>query len=96
MNTTARTLADPDTPFADGGYTAVGIDPHKLPRVVALPRRGVTLRVLLDSTEQASCVAEGAREAGVAVPTQIEIGPTPPRSSRSAAFCTTRAVSTAS
>lgn len=73
---TVSTLAEAEA-FADGGYTdityAVGIDPHKLPRVIALLRRGVTLRVLLDSTEQASFVAEGAREAGVAVPAQIEI-----------------------
>ncbi|MFC9128213.1 DSD1 family PLP-dependent enzyme [Streptomyces sp. NPDC057099] len=73
---TVSTLAEAEA-FADGGYTdityAVGIDPHKLPRVVALLRRGITLRVLLDSTEQATSVAAAAREAGIAVPTQIEI-----------------------
>lgn len=73
---TVSTLAEAEA-FADGGYTdityAVGIDPHKLPRVVALLRRGVTLRVLLDSAEQAEFVAEASRRAGLAVPAQIEI-----------------------
>jgi D-serine deaminase-like pyridoxal phosphate-dependent protein len=70
------TLAEAEA-FADGGYTdityAVGIDPHKLPRVIALLHRGVTLRILLDSVEQASFVAEASREAGIPVPAQIEI-----------------------
>ncbi|MEU4037365.1 alanine racemase [Streptomyces collinus] len=73
---TVSTLAEAEA-FADGGYTdityAVGIAPHKLPRVIALLRRGVTLRVLLDSAEQAEPVAEAARAAGLAVPAQIEI-----------------------
>ncbi|MFE3599579.1 alanine racemase, partial [Streptomyces sp. NPDC059142] len=73
---TVSTLAEAEA-FADGGYTdityAVGLDPHKLPRVIALLRRGVTLRVLLDSREQALRVADAARDAGLAVPAQIEI-----------------------
>ncbi|MBB5799601.1 hypothetical protein HDA41_007565 [Streptomyces caelestis] len=73
---TASTLAEAEA-FAGGGYTdityAVGIDPHKLPRVLALLRRGVTLRILLDSTAQAESVAEASRQAGLPVPTQIEI-----------------------
>ena len=73
---TVSTLAEAEA-FADGGYTdityAVGIDPHKLPRVVALLRRGVTLRVLLDSVEQAEFVADASRRAGLPVPAQIEI-----------------------
>nr|WP_053661145.1 DSD1 family PLP-dependent enzyme [Streptomyces sp. MMG1121] len=73
---TVSTLAEAEA-FADGGYTdityAVGIAPHKLPRVIALLRRGTTLRILLDSTEQAACVAEAAREAGIGIPAQIEI-----------------------
>ncbi|MFF1629675.1 DSD1 family PLP-dependent enzyme [Streptomyces sp. NPDC058272] len=73
---TVSTLAEAEA-FADGGYTdityAVGIDPHKLPRVVALLRRGVTLRILLDSPEQAAFVADAAHEADIAIPTQIEI-----------------------
>ncbi|MEU2952200.1 DSD1 family PLP-dependent enzyme [Streptomyces xanthochromogenes] len=73
---TVSTLAEAEA-FADGGYTdityAVGIDPHKLPRVLALLGRGVTLRVLLDSAEQAESVARASRRAGLPVPTQIEI-----------------------
>ncbi|MGX1267502.1 DSD1 family PLP-dependent enzyme [Streptomyces phaeoluteigriseus] len=73
---TVSTLAEAEA-FADGGYTdityAVGIDPHKIPRVLALLRRGVTLRVLLDSVEQAEFVADASRRAGLAVPAQIEI-----------------------
>ncbi|MER5938233.1 DSD1 family PLP-dependent enzyme [Streptomyces sp. NPDC001928] len=73
---TVSTLAEAEA-FADGGYTdityAIGIDPHKLPRVIALLRRGVTLRIILDSTEQAASVVEAARAAGLGIPTQIEI-----------------------
>ncbi|WP_308280755.1 DSD1 family PLP-dependent enzyme [Streptomyces barringtoniae] len=73
---TVSTLAEAEA-FADGGYTdityAVGIDPHKLPRVIALLRRGVTLRILLDSVEQASFVAEASRRSGLPLPAQIEI-----------------------
>lgn len=73
---TVSTLAEAEA-FADGGYTdityAVGIDPHKLPRVLALARRGVTLRILLDSVEQAEFVVEASRAAGRPLPAQIEI-----------------------
>ncbi|MEU6038797.1 DSD1 family PLP-dependent enzyme [Actinomadura sp. NPDC047616] len=73
---TVSTLAEAEA-FADGGYTdityAVGIDPHKLPRVLALLRRGVTLRVLLDSPEQATAIARTAREAGTRIPALIEV-----------------------
>ncbi|MCX5387303.1 alanine racemase [Streptomyces sp. NBC_00083] len=73
---TVSTLAEAEA-FADGGYTdityAVGIDPHKLPRVLALLHRGVTLSVLLDSTEQAEHVADASRAAGVPIPALIEI-----------------------
>ncbi|MFI7683532.1 alanine racemase [Streptomyces griseoaurantiacus] len=73
---TVSTLAEAEA-FADGGHTdltyAVGIAPHKLPRVLALLRRGVRLRVLLDSGAQAEAVAEAARGAGLAIPAQIEI-----------------------
>ncbi|MEW2560585.1 DSD1 family PLP-dependent enzyme [Streptomyces griseorubiginosus] len=73
---TVSTLAEAEA-FAEGGYTdityAVGIDPHKLPRVLALSRRGVTLRVLLDSAEQAEFVADASRRAAIPVPAQIEI-----------------------
>ncbi|MFJ7151496.1 alanine racemase [Streptomyces sp. NPDC100445] len=73
---TVSTLAEAEA-FAAAGHSdityAVGIAPHKVPRVLALARRGVTLRVLLDSAEQARSVAAAAREAGTAVPAQIEI-----------------------
>ncbi|MEU9062411.1 DSD1 family PLP-dependent enzyme [Streptomyces sp. NPDC048430] len=73
---TVSTLAEAEA-FADGGYTdityAVGIDPHKLPRVISLLRRGVTLRILLDSTEQATSVTQASRQAALPIPTQIEI-----------------------
>ncbi|WAP53721.1 DSD1 family PLP-dependent enzyme [Streptomyces sp. S465] len=73
---TVSTLAEAEA-FADGGYPdityAVGIDPHKLPRVIALLRRGVRLRILLDSAEQATFVAETSRQAGLPIPAQIEI-----------------------
>ncbi len=73
---TVSTLAEAEA-FADAGWTdityAVGIDPHKLPRVVALLRRGVTVSVLLDSTAQAEAVAAVARREGTAVPALIEV-----------------------
>jgi D-serine deaminase-like pyridoxal phosphate-dependent protein len=73
---TVSTLAEAEA-FANGGYTdityAVGIDPHKIPRVIALLRRGISLRVLLDSAEQAIVIAEAARNSGMSIPTQIEI-----------------------
>nr|WP_238608560.1 alanine racemase [Amycolatopsis sp. Poz14] len=73
---TVSTLAEAES-FADGGYTdityAVGIDPHKLPRVLTLLRRGITVRVLLDSVAQASAISAAAREAGVRIPSLIEV-----------------------
>ena len=70
------TLAEAEA-FADAGHTdvlyAVGIAPAKLPRVLALLRRGVTLTVLLDNAAQARAVAEASRAAGVAIPAVIEI-----------------------
>ncbi|MGA5037694.1 alanine racemase [Streptomyces capoamus] len=73
---TVSTLAEAEA-FAGAGHHdityAVGIEPHKLPRVIALVRRGVTVRVLLDSTEQAVFVAAAARDARVALPALIEI-----------------------
>ncbi|WP_031168844.1 DSD1 family PLP-dependent enzyme [Streptomyces durhamensis] len=73
---TVSTLAEAEA-FADGGYTdityAVGVEPRKLPRIIALSRRGVTLRVLLDSAEQAAFVTDASRRAGIPLPAQIEI-----------------------
>ncbi|WP_405164388.1 DSD1 family PLP-dependent enzyme [Nocardia sp. NBC_01499] len=73
---TVSTLGEAEY-FADAGYRdilyAVGIDPHKLPRVAALIGRGVTLTVLLDSSAQAHAVTQFAREHGILIPTLIEI-----------------------
>jgi D-serine deaminase-like pyridoxal phosphate-dependent protein len=73
---TVSTLAEAEY-LADGGYTdvlyAVGIDPHKLPRVLALRRRGVDLAVLLDSVAQADAVAKASADAGDPIPALIEI-----------------------
>ncbi|QBD75281.1 DSD1 family PLP-dependent enzyme [Ktedonosporobacter rubrisoli] len=73
---TVSTLAEAEA-FAAAGYTdivyAVGIAPHKLPRVLALCARGVDLTVLLDSREQAEAVAKASREAGKRIPALIEI-----------------------
>ncbi|MCO8269173.1 alanine racemase [Actinoplanes sp. TRM 88003] len=59
---TVSTLAEAEA-FADAGYRdivyAVGIDPHKLPRVAALRARGVDLVALLDSVEQAAALPAG-------------------------------------
>jgi D-serine deaminase-like pyridoxal phosphate-dependent protein len=72
---TVSTLAEAEA-FADAGYRdivyAVGIAPHKLPRVIALRRRGVDLVVLLDSVEQAAELA-AARAGMVSVPALIEV-----------------------
>ncbi|WP_328611904.1 alanine racemase [Amycolatopsis sp. NBC_00345] len=73
---TVSTLAEAEA-FADGGYRdilyAVGIDPHKLPRVLALLRRGIKLSILLDSTTQACAVRDAAAAAGMPIPALIEI-----------------------
>ncbi|WP_435857083.1 alanine racemase [Streptomyces toyocaensis] len=73
---TVSTLAEAEA-FAEGGYAdilyAVGIAPHKLPRVVALLERGVTLSVLLDSAEQACAVRDASAAAGTSVPALIEV-----------------------
>lgn len=52
---------------------AVGIAPDKLDRVVALRTAGVDLSIVLDSVAQAQAVAAKSRQAGVAIPTLIEI-----------------------
>ncbi|SER71752.1 D-serine deaminase, pyridoxal phosphate-dependent [Lentzea xinjiangensis] len=73
---TVSTLAEAEH-FADAGYPdilyAVGIDPHKLPRVAALLRRGVTLTVLLDTLVQAEALTRFAREQDLRVPALVEI-----------------------
>lgn len=52
---------------------AVGIEPAKIERVVALRKSGVDLAILLDSLEQASFVVEASQKAGLALATLIEI-----------------------
>jgi len=72
---TVSTLREAED-LADRGVTdityAVGIAPHKLPRVQALRRRGVDLTVLLDSVEQARAVA-AASDPADPVPALIEL-----------------------
>jgi D-serine deaminase-like pyridoxal phosphate-dependent protein len=73
---TVSTLAEAEY-FADAGYTdivyAVGIEPHKLARVLGLRRRGVDLQVLLDSTAQAEAVADASARTGEPIPALVEI-----------------------
>ncbi|MEV6235449.1 alanine racemase [Lentzea sp. NPDC051838] len=73
---TVSTLAEAEH-FADAGYRdilyAVGIDPHKLPRVAALLHRGVTLTVLLDSLTQAESLVSFAHNENLRVPALIEV-----------------------
>ena len=73
---TVSTLAEAEA-FADVGFRdityAVGIDPHKLPRVAALHRGGVRLTVLLDSLEQAGAVVAAGQEHGLTIPALIEV-----------------------
>ena len=63
--------------FAEAGFRdilyAVGIVPAKLPRVLALRRRGIDLSVIADNLESAQAIAAAARESGDAIPVLIEI-----------------------
>lgn len=73
---TVSTLAEAEA-FAAAGYTnllyAVGIAPHKLPRVAALMAKGVNLHILLDSEPQAIAVAEYSRAHNLAFSVFIEV-----------------------
>lgn len=73
---TVSTLAEAET-FAEAGYTnllyAVGIAPHKLPRIANLIRNGVNIHILLDSAEQAQAVIDFARANSVTFSVFIEI-----------------------
>ncbi|MEH2921517.1 DSD1 family PLP-dependent enzyme [Samsonia erythrinae] len=73
---TVSTLAEAKA-FAAAGYTdllyAVGIAPHKLPRVAHLIRKGVNLHILLDSPEQARAVTDFALANDVTFSVFIEI-----------------------
>ncbi|GAA1859766.1 hypothetical protein GCM10009836_44920 [Pseudonocardia ailaonensis] len=73
---TASTLAEAEH-SADAGYRdilyAVGIAPHKLPRVAALLRRGVTLTVLLDTPCKPRRWLGSPRRKSSALPALVEI-----------------------
>lgn len=73
---TVSTLREAEV-FAAAGFRdllyAVGVEPGKLPRVGALRRQGVDLKIVLDSVEAAETVAEASRSTSDPVPTLIEI-----------------------
>jgi D-serine deaminase-like pyridoxal phosphate-dependent protein len=73
---TVSTLKEAEN-FAAAGVRdmiyAVGIEPSKIDRVLALRNSGVDLAILLDSVEQAHIVAKASQKAGTALPTLIEI-----------------------
>lgn len=73
---TVSTLAEAEG-FAAAGYRnllyAVGIAPHKLPRVARLMQQGVQLHILLDTVEQAQAVTEFARQQQLTFSVFIEI-----------------------
>ena len=73
---TVSTLAEAEV-FAEAGITdilyGVGISPDKLDRVVALHRAGCNLIVLLDNAVQAQAVVDLSKDAGLAIPSMIEI-----------------------
>jgi len=63
--------------FADHGFKdilyAVGMVPHKMPRVAALAKRGVAMSVIVDSVEAARAHVAAASKEGVPIPALIEI-----------------------
>ncbi|HUL96134.1 MAG TPA: alanine racemase [Usitatibacter sp.] len=63
--------------FFDHGFRdilyAVGIVPHKVPRVAALTRRGARVSVIVDSVEAAQGLVSESEKAGVRIPALIEI-----------------------
>ncbi len=73
---TVSTLKEAEI-FGAAGITdllyAVCISPQKLPRVTALRRQGVDLKIILDSVEAAEAVCAHARQSGDVLPTLIEI-----------------------
>lgn len=52
---------------------AVGLAPVKLPHVIDLIRRGLTLTVVVDNVDSAKAAADAARDAGVVIPVLIEL-----------------------
>lgn len=73
---TVSTLKEAEV-FGSNGVTdllyAVCISPQKLDRVTALRRRGIDLKIILDSVEAAEAVCEHARQSGHALSVLIEI-----------------------
>lgn len=73
---TVSTLLEAER-LAGAGYTdivyAVGLTPNKLERVRALRRTGIDLKVILDSVEAATALAESGSAEDSAVPALIEI-----------------------
>jgi len=73
---TVSTLAEAEY-FAGHGYHdiihAVGLAPQRCTRALALRSRGVDLKLLLDSPDQARALGEAARDRGIAAAALIEI-----------------------
>ena len=73
---TVSTLLEAER-FAEAGFRdilyAVGIAPAKLPRVLALRRRGVDLSIITDNVAAAEAIGSAARAAGEPFPVLIEI-----------------------
>ena len=73
---TVSTLKEAEM-FGGAGITdllyAVCISPQKLSRVTALRRRGIDLKIILDSVEAAEAVAAHAKQSGDALSVLIEI-----------------------
>jgi D-serine deaminase-like pyridoxal phosphate-dependent protein len=73
---TVSTLKEAEV-FAGAGITniiyAVGIAPHKLPRIAALQAKGCDLTIILDNIEQAQAVTDFIKTTGQSLPVLIEI-----------------------
>ena len=73
---TVSTLKEAEM-FGAAGITdllyAVCISPQKLSQVTALRRRGIDLKIILDSVEAAEAVSAHVRQSGEALPVLIEI-----------------------
>jgi D-serine deaminase-like pyridoxal phosphate-dependent protein len=73
---TVSTLKEAEV-FAGAGITniiyAVGIAPHKLPRIAALQAKGYDLTIILDNIEQAQAVTDFIKTTGQSIPVLIEI-----------------------
>ena len=73
---TVSTLKEAEYFFEDGLTDliyAVGIAPHKLPRIQALREKGCDIKILLDNAESARCVSRYCFENRCTIPVLIEI-----------------------